>query len=285
MLHSYEDHTTHAFLRLGLGEDHYQAGYLEGPRRTLTFFWNRGEDRLIEVDGVSRPLPCHAVLPLMTNQAYRLAGAAEVVAWSFNRDFYCIIDHDAEVSCVGLLFYGVQDPLVLLPPAAVGQLEALTQVFVDEFQTQDTIQGEMLRVLLKRLIITLTRQLKAQLLVAGSPPDGPELGIIRQFNLLVENHYRRKHRVADYADLLHRSPKTLANLSAAYNQKSPLQVIHARLATEAKRLLRYTNKSAKEIAYELGFEDAGHFSRFFKNQVGVAPSHFQPPPRTAAAGQ
>jgi AraC family transcriptional regulator, transcriptional activator of pobA len=31
----------------------------------------------------------------------------------------------------------------------------------------------------------------------------------------------------------------------------------------------YTDKSAKEIGYELGFEAMAHFSRFFKNLFGV----------------
>lgn len=69
----------------------------------------------------------------------------------------------------------------------------------------------------------------------------------------------------EYADLLNKSPKTLSNLFSIYNQKSPLQIIHERISLESKRLLVYTDKSTKEIAFELGFEEVAHFSRFFKN--------------------
>ena len=34
---------------------------------------------------------------------------------------------------------------------------------------------------------------------------------------------------------------------------------------EAKRLLCFSEKSIKEIAWELGFEEASHFSHFFKS--------------------
>jgi len=54
-----------------------------------------------------------------------------------------------------------------------------------------------------------------------------------------------------------------------------LQIIQERIIQEAKRLFYYTEKSAKEIALELGFEDAGHFSRFFKNQTELSPSDFK----------
>ena len=92
--------------------------------------------------------------------------------------------------------------------------------------------------------------------------------MIRKYNFLVESHYKKEHQVSFYARELCKSPKTLSNLFALYNHKSPLQIIQERLVQEAKRLFFYTDKSAKEIAYELGFEDAGHFSKFFKRVSG-----------------
>jgi AraC-like DNA-binding protein len=44
---------------------------------------------------------------------------------------------------------------------------------------------------------------------------------------------------------------------------------------EAKRLLYYTDKSIKEISGDLGFEDAAHFTKFFKNQLKMSPSDFK----------
>ena len=52
-------------------------------------------------------------------------------------------------------------------------------------------------------------------------------------------------------------------------------MIHERLELEAKRLLRYTDKTTKEIAYELGFDDSSKFSRFFKTQTGMYPTTFK----------
>jgi AraC-like DNA-binding protein len=55
----------------------------------------------------------------------------------------------------------------------------------------------------------------------------------------------------------------------------PLRIIQDRIISEAKKLFYYTDKSAKEIAYELGFEDSAHFSRFFKNVTGQNISEFK----------
>ncbi|MDT8325024.1 MAG: helix-turn-helix domain-containing protein, partial [Bacteroidota bacterium] len=53
-----------------------------------------------------------------------------------------------------------------------------------------------------------------------------------------------------------------------YEGRSALQVIHERIVLEAQRLLLRTDKSAKEIAFELGFSDAAQFIRLFKKVTG-----------------
>jgi len=76
--------------------------------------------------------------------------------------------------------------------------------------------------------------------------------------------------------------KTLTNLFALYKLPAPLQVIHERIASEAKRLLLYSNKNATEIAHILGFEDLASFSRFFKRTVGSSISEFKKTTRTTS---
>ena len=235
--------------------------------------WNRGEDQCVEIDQVKVKFPSKAFLTLMTNQAYSFERPKDIALWEFNSEFYCIIEHDQEVSCVGFLFYGNRGSMLIrLNEKELESFDILLKAFEEEFKENDAIQGEMLRVMLKRLIIKLTRLAKKQ---HFQNTTQPALDIIRQYSLLVENNYRKLHQVRDYADLLHKSPKTLTNLFALNGQPSPLQIVLDRIALEARRLLIYTQKSNSEIAYELGFGELAHFSRFFKNAVGQPPSEFR----------
>ena len=43
----------------------------------------------------------------------------------------------------------------------------------------------------------------------------------------------------------------------------------------AKEMLLYTDKSVKEISYELGFQSIYYFSRVFKNKLGLSPSEIR----------
>ncbi len=47
---------------------------------------------------------------------------------------------------------------------------------------------------------------------------------------------------------------------------------------KAKELLSYKDNSVSEIAYKLGYSSVAHFSRQFKEKVGVAPSVYQSRP-------
>lgn len=254
--------------------DAQRAFFAERGDPLLSIAWNRGPTQTAWIDDVPVQVPAGHLLALVVSQSFHFERPEDVVLWQFNRAFYCIVDHDHEVSCAGLLFYGSHGPLTL-DPGEDGQrrLGLLLAVFEDEFTTRDDVQGEMLRVLLKRLIIICTRLTRERLALAQVPDV--QLDVLRRFNLLVEQHYKIHHRVSDYANLLNKSPKTLANLSTLYRQQSPLAVIRARIALEARRLLLYTDRSAKQVASELGFDDPATFSRFFRAEVGSSAMEFR----------
>ena len=258
-------------------EIHFDRLFYQRDRKNkyLTIAWNKGPSQKVMIDNTSFDIPENCFLPLMVNQSFNFESPQTIIAWQFNREFYCIVNHDKEVGCVGFLFYGSSGNLFLnLNEKEDKKIGLLLEVFKDEFENTDQIQEDMLRMLLVRLIITLTRIAKQQYLPAGESDD-QKFDLVRNFNLMVENHYKLHHDVKFYADLLHKSPKTLSNAFAIYGNKSPLQVIQDRVILEAKRLFYYTDKSAKEVASDLGFEDAAHFSKFFKNQTSVNPSDFK----------
>lgn len=276
-MYRYNDSKSGADFRLISDEAEFDRQFYGKDRKDklLTIAWNRGQDQKVVIDGIEYVFPSNAMLCLMVNESFYFSQPQDILAWQFNREFYCIVDHDKEVSCVGFLFYGSSERMfITLNGDDQRKIDLLLQVFYDEFTTTDVVQGEMLMVLLKRLIIIVTRLAKQQYISKDDLPDD-KLDVIRKFNLLVESHYRTQHQVKYYADQLFKSPKTISNLFALYNHKSPLTVIQERIIIEAKRLLTYTDKSAKEIAGELGFEDAAHFSRFFKKHTTLSPIAFR----------
>ena len=196
------------------------------------------------------------------------------LALLFNENFYGIYKHEKEVSCSGVLFSGTSGIVHLRLPITDSELlHEVVDRMVTEYILRDNLQGEMLRLLLKRFIILCTRLARKQL--SGFPVNEKGFDIIQRYYVLVDNHFKEKKQVQAYAALLHRSPKTLSNLFAAYGMPSPLKIIQERVVTEAKRLLLHTSHSIKEISVILGFESVGTFSRFFKNMTGENTSAYR----------
>ena len=239
-----------------------------------TIAWNKGKDQKILIDGIEYEFKTNMVLPLMTDQYFSFENAEDIMVWQFNREFYCVVNHDAEVGCVGFLFYGLTSTMFLsLDKEHYNELNQLQLLFEKEFTTDEEIKETMLKMLLVSLIIRLTRLAKKQYIEVEI--EDKKFDLFRKYNLLVEKNYRKERQVQFYAGLLNKSPKTISNIFAVYSKKTPLEIIHDRVILEAKRLFYYTDKSVKEIANDLGFDDASSFSKFFKNYTTQSPSEMR----------
>lgn len=92
---------------------------------------------------------------------------------------------------------------------------------------------------------------------------------------LVDNHFRTEKRTNFYARELCIAPNTLSKYMKKYFGKSLTQLIHDRVIMEAKRELNASEKSIKEVAYDLGFDDPLYFSRLFKKMTRVCPKVYK----------
>ncbi|RZL44124.1 MAG: AraC family transcriptional regulator [Pedobacter sp.] len=96
-----------------------------------------------------------------------------------------------------------------------------------------------------------------------------------KFKQLLETNFRHQHTVAEYANLLNISSKTLVNHTNDAVLRTPLAIINDRIILEAKRLLLHSSLNVNEIGFQLGFDDASYFVKFFKKQVKRSPTEFR----------
>lgn len=81
--------------------------------------------------------------------------------------------------------------------------------------------------------------------------------------------------VKELATSLGYSPYYLSDLLKKETGRSTQDYIHEHLLQKAKDLLISTNEPVSQIGYQLGFEYPAHFSKFFKNKTGLAPSKYR----------
>ena len=246
----------------------------ESIENSLTILWfTQSNQNKLLIDGDEFIFSKNQVLFLTEFHRVSVEKLENVKFLRFNRPFYCIIDNNIEVGCRGALFFGAnQLPVIQIPDEDLEKFETLWKMFTLEMQSPDNLQMDMLQMMLKRYLILCTRIYKSQLLY---PVEEIESNIVREFNFLVEQHFKTIHSVSEYAELLNKSPKTISNIFLKLNSKTPLQYIQDRNLLEARRLLIYSPFQIKEIAYKVGFEDIQTFSRFFRRKEGISPSKFK----------
>jgi len=212
-------------------------------------------------------------------QPYMFSADANVngIAINFHSEFFCIYKHHKEVSSHGVLYNNIyQPPFVKVDESSAATFKMLCEQIKREMQNPALAQHELLVSYLKILLITAAR-LKTQQQSQDQEilTNSKEPFILQNLKDAIEANFRTKHSPSDYADMLYISPKALAKITKAYFNKTLSNLINERIIIEAKRELYLTNKTVKEIAYELGYEDEFYFSRFFKINADVSPQLYR----------
>lgn len=107
-------------------------------------------------------------------------------------------------------------------------------------------------------------------------------GIIEQFEQKLNAYFLGEHLKTDgipsvsfFAEQLHLSANYFGDLIKKETGKTALEYIQIKLIDTAKERIFDTSKSISEISYELGFKYPQHFTRLFKQKVGLSPVEYR----------
>jgi AraC-like DNA-binding protein len=173
------------------------------------------------------------------------------------------------------LFQGIDET----PPLPIKEITAdKLRIFADNmlaaFTNQEDMFLETIGAYLKLFLIECNGHCS---LFPGSNLQSIEVSktLVKNFKDLVEKQYTTSHQVKYYAESLNVTPNYLNEVIKTSINIPAKEFIQNRLILEAKRLAVFTEKSAKEIGFELGFEDPSHFSKFFKTNAGQSLQSFK----------
>jgi AraC-like DNA-binding protein len=141
----------------------------------------------------------------------------------------------------------------------------LCEMMLQEFEHDNDFKLQMLSAFLNIFLFHLMRKLDS---VMYNTDKAGRVTLVRRFNLLLEQRFKTSKKVSDYASLLSVSPNYLNETIKQATGKSVGALIRQRVVMEAVRQARLTGASMKEVAYDLGFSDNAHFSKFFKKAAG-----------------
>jgi AraC family transcriptional activator of pobA len=159
-----------------------------------------------------------------------------------------------------------------LTPEDVVFIENILEKMYAEYLFKNNWQRGMMTAYTQVLMIYLSRLYTEQY---SNSTETPDRQMLKRYLSKIEESYTQTHEVTAYADMLNISAGHLSEVVKEQSGKPAIAHIHERLILEAKRLLFHTEHSIKEIAFQLGFEDASYFNRFFKRLAKHTPVEYR----------
>ena len=170
-------------------------------------------------------------------------------------------------------FSGIaNEQVVTIPAEAQPQIVQILETITREGNSKEELKDDMARTGLIQLFIQVSRYTKRD---NGNQQNNYNSLLLRNFQKLIDQHYKEKKLTKDYAAMLYVTPNHLNALSKDVSGQSAGELIRDRVILEAKRLLVNAQMTVSEIALELDFIDNSYFSKFFKKYVGATPEVFR----------
>lgn len=155
-----------------------------------------------------------------------------------------------------------------------GKIEKILLEALKEYEQKEKGYHEVLKANLSIFLIELLRQRQEKVVPpTATTPYAQEK--LEQFLELVESNITSHKQVSQYTDLLHLSSYQLSAITKSLLDKTPSEIINNYIILEAKRQLLATSNQVSQIAYNLGYEDASYFTRFFKKHTASSPEAFR----------
>lgn len=206
----------------------------------------------------------------------------------------CLASSDAELVLTGLSWelieatealntvvwsivdYVRQSPIYTLSEEAL----SLTKIYHQQIyklchSPNPLFRDELLHIHIQALLYAFIREVGEELHQA-TPQDLTRASQqARLFFDLLAMRRGRIRSVSEVATLMNLTPKHLSRIIKEQTGETPIHFIHQYMMRAITQELRYSSKTAKEIAYQQGFSSLAFFGKFVKQQTGLTPTEYR----------
>ncbi|MEL6588738.1 MAG: AraC family transcriptional regulator [Bacteroidota bacterium] len=203
----------------------------------------------------------------------RIAGKeVDLYEIRFQDDFFSVIQKEL---LNGFLRYALALRKLVIPvqPHQREQIEGYFSLLEME-QNESDNQNQVF--LLQNLMLALLNKLEG--LIQSLPEANSFINQrkpFQRFIALVDEHFVAHKSLDFYTMALQMTSRKLNEVLKEVLGQTANQYIIGRTMTEAKRELCFTERSIKEIAIALGYDNQYYFSRIFKKRIGLSPEQFR----------
>jgi AraC-like DNA-binding protein len=151
-----------------------------------------------------------------------------------------------------------------------GEIQDVFDDLIENGSRNTRYSSRLCDVLLEYLVLKI-----ADSSLPGDAPHSPAYATYQRCRRHIQTHYVELKSLVQIAKQCHLDPAYLCRLFRRYDHQSPYQFLMRLKMNQAAGRLLDPGTLVKQVAAELEFDDACHFSRAFKSVFGVSPEAFR----------
>lgn len=195
------------------------------------------------------------------------------------QEHYEITVPDSDFSFLSIAFISTEKSLCktifLTLDSEYGQIKNKISELLDEARSNGIYCALYCQNETENLLIHILRKIDHVSTASNIEPQERLFYSIHQIREFLDNNFYTPITGKQLANLVSFSPEHFIRKFKALVGQTPMQYIINKRIDAAVTSLTYTNKSVKNICYEVGFSDINNFIRQFKKKTGLTPQSFR----------
>jgi len=240
-----------------------------------SIMWMKTGFRCVCIDQQRFSVQSNSICFIMPGQRVEVEYEDDPSGWilTFSREFFIRqIGEKLVIRNVVLFSSFGEIPKIVLSPKIGDRVHVIAEMIDELIGSQIPNRESGIASLLKTLLIYCDSRCNIR---QTSESNTHQVHLVSTFKDMVVRYYTRFHRVSDYAEMMNISPKYLNQVVKQVMGVTARSIIQEQLIIHARRDLKFSNDSVKQIAFRLGYAEPFHFSNFFKKKVGCSPSDYR----------
>lgn len=237
-------------------------------------FITNGEDGIHHIDFQNYTYSKRSVLLIAKEQIHSyidLPSQNEGYLLVFTEDLFLEVGASYPSLVNHLYNSQLYSPILNLEEEKFLDLKNLCLKIHEELNYKNSIRNEIAKSYLKILLLSLFQLREKE---NNFLEKSPQLDYFIRFQQLLRDHIVQEKKVQFYANQLNITSKKLNQVTKEIINISAKDFISSFVILEAKKYLKCSHLTSKEVAYELGFDEPTNFTKFFKKHTQMLPSEF-----------
>lgn len=191
----------------------------------------------------------------------------------FKHDIYYEVTAQLEPS---FTFFLKEYPCVQLDEKRINKMTYLVEAMEDFYNEKNNcFRTQIFKNNIQSFLLDVYDKTRTLFKIDKSEKIGRKEKLFTKFIHLIFDFCPKEREVGFYAEKLCITPRYLTSITQSIAEKSPKFIIDKHTIQRIKILLKSSNISMQEIAYELKFPDQSFFARYFKKHTGMSPQEYR----------